>query len=191
MCSVLKRLYAIILVVCIVFLTGCSHQRDVNAGLALRDVILKADACTFRTVITADYIDRVYTFQIQCKFDKTGNMEFTVIEPELISGITGCITAESGKLTFDDQLLVFELLADGQLTPVSAPWVFMKALRSGYIHSFAQNDEVVQMCINDSYNSDALEVDIHLNAESHPFYAEILWMNRRILSLSISDFCIL
>ena len=172
-------------------LNGCSHQNFVEEGLTLRNKILSAEGCKFRSVITADYTDRVYTFEMLCEFDKSGNMHFTVTQPELISGIAGNIDAKGGKLTFDEQILAFELLADGQLTPVSAPWIFMKSLRSGYIHSVAQNDGALRLCINDSYEADALEVEIRLNSEYQPVYAEILWQNRRILSLSISEFCIL
>lgn len=187
----MKRLAVLFVAVCMCLLSGCSHQDFVDEGLSLRDKILLAEGCRFRSVITADYTDRLYTFEMLCEFDKSGNMHFTVTQPELISGIAGKVDAIGGKLTFDDQILAFELLADGQLTPVSAPWIFMKSLRGGYIHSAAQNDGALQLCINDSYETDALEVDVRLNSEGQPVYAEILWKNRRILSLSISEFCIL
>ena len=181
----------VIVAVCICFSAGCSYQNYVNDGLALRNEILLAEGCVFRAVITADYTDKVYTFDMQCEFDKLGNMHFTVLAPDVIAGITGNVSDEGGNLTFDEQILAFELLADGQLTPVSAPWVFMKSLRSGYIHSVARNKDNLQVCINDSYEEDALEVDIWLNVENQPEIVEILWQNRRILSLSISEFCIL
>ncbi len=187
----MKRLVVLIVAVCLCLFIGCSPQDSVDDGLALRKEVLSAEICTFRAIITADYTDRVYTFEMLCEFDKSGNMHFTVSEPELISGITGNIDAKGGNLAFDEQILAFELLADGQLTPVSAPWIFMKSLRSGYIHSVARNNEGLQICLNDSYETDALEVDIRLNSEHQPVYAEILWKNRRILSLSISEFCIL
>ena len=176
---------------CMVFAFGCSQQQSADAALALRERMLSAEGCSFRAEITADYVDRVYTFLMDCEFDNVGNMSFSVTEPETISGITGNVAAEGGTLTFDDQILAFELLADDQLTPVCAPWIFLNAMRSGYIHNVSQRDTGMEICVDDSYDDNALQVNIQLNAESLPEQVEIFWMNRRILSIHISNFRIL
>ncbi len=157
----------------------------------LRDQLLSANGCSFCAQITADYGDQIYTFRVKCEFDQLGNMTFTVLAPDSLSGISGKIDENKGALTFEDQVLAFALLADGQVTPVSAPWLVMQSLRSGYIHSSGQDGENLRITIDDSYEADALQVDVWVNADGAPIAADILWQNRRILALTIDSFAYL
>lgn len=179
------------LILCAVLLTGCKGDDTLSKAFSLRESVLAAEGCSFDARITADYGDKIYVFGMQCRFDTAGNLTFTVSEPDSIAGISGTIHENGGKLTFDDQMLAFPLIADEQLSPVSAPWVFMKALRSGYIHSSAQGEDYTQLCIDDSYQEDAMQVDVFLSTSGQPYRAEILWKNRRILSLEITGFAFL
>lgn len=172
-------------------LTGCRGEDSLNRAIALRQSILTGQGCAFDAVVTADYGDKLYTFGMRCKSDSTGSLCFEVTEPESISGITGTISSQGGKLTFDDQMLAFELLADGQLTPVSAPWVVIRSMRSGYIQSCGENGDGLYIQIDDSYSKDALHVDLWTDANSIPFRAEILYDGKRILSLDVENFTIL
>ena len=115
-------------------------------------------------------------------------MTFTVQQPEAIAGITGTVSATGGKLTFDKEALAFEWMADGQITPVAAPWVLMHTLRSGYLTSCGREGEILRMAIDDSYADDALHLDIWLDEQDLPKYAEILWQGRRILSIKVKNF---
>ena len=83
------------------------------------------------------------------------------------------------------------MLADGQFSPVSAPWILLKTLRSGYIRSIANTKQGTSIRIDDSYNDDALQVDILLDDNNLPLSAEIVWQNRRILSMKITEFTFL
>lgn len=172
----------------LIFLTGCSGNNGIDHTIELRQNILSADRCSFTANVVADYGDALFSFILQCTFDDLGDMEFTVIEPESIKGVTGKIKGETGYLTFADQALAFPLLADGQLTPISGPWILMKTLRSGYIHSSGSENELTHVCINDSFREDALQLDIWLDQNQTPVCAEILYLNRRILTISITEF---
>lgn len=184
-----KRL--VFLIITGIFLVGCtSPGNDVDIAMQLRKKILESDGCTFRAHITADYEDALYSFVMDCRSEADGSLSFTVIEPQSISGITGAVSAQDGKLTFDDQILLFETIADGQLTPVSAPWVFLTSLRSGYITSCGKDGEGHRIRLNDSYAGNALQLEVWLNNEGLPVDAEILWGGRRFLSLNIEDFLI-
>ena len=115
-------------------------------------------------------------------------MTFTVTKPETIAGITGSISAAGGKLTFDDQAIAFDLLAEGQLSPIAAPWVFIKALRSGYLTSSGNDGEYLRLTVDDSYADDAMHLDIWLGQGDLPVRAEILWKGRRLLSMDVGNF---
>ena len=167
-------------VVVLVFLTGCSGgSKEMQRGLDLRSELLKASECRFSCEITADYSDKVYTFSMDCQCDSQGDLTFAVTAPETDAG---------GKLTFDDTALQFDLMAEEQLTPVSAPWILMKTLRSGYITSAGMDGGRLRLTIDDSYEDDALHLDIWLGEDDCPEDAEILYKERRILSLKVTNF---
>ena len=144
--------------------------------------------CSFTAEITADFGDKTYTFTMGCTSDPDGTMSFIVLAPESISGITGKLTGASGYLTFDDAALAFPLLAEGELSPVTAPWLLANTLRSGYLASAGEDGAHRHLTLHDSYETDALQVDVWLDSNGIPQHGEFLWRGRRILSLHIKDF---
>jgi len=185
----MKRLLAVLMLV--LFLTGCKGTSDsMDQALILRKNILAGNGCSFHTVITADYDAVIYTFSVDCICDKDGELTFTVTEPESIAGITGTLSPEGGKLTFDDKALAFPVLANGELSPVSAPYVFVKALRGGYISGCGEEGGYTRVSVDDSYDENALQLELWLDGQL-PIQAEIYWQGRRVLSLQITNFKIL
>ena len=179
------------LVLLILLLTGCSGESEqLDRGMQLRSRLLKAPECRFDVCITADYGDKLYSFSMCCQGNAQGDVSFTVAEPETIAGITGRISDTGGQLTFDDAALQFDPMADGQITPVMAPWIFLKTLRGGYRTSAGQEGELLRLSIDDSYADDALHLDIWLNQEDVPVQGQILYDGRRILSLTVTNWVI-
>ena len=157
--------------------------------MALRAEML-VSSVSFDAKITADYGDEVQSFSVYCEGDSLGNLGFRVTEPASIAEITGRISSGEGKLTFRDTALAFPLLAEGQLSPVSAPWVFYTTLRGGYLTAAGMEDDLLRLTIDDSFEDDALTLDIWLNGEDLPVRAEILHNGRRILTMEIGNFTI-
>ena len=183
----MKRVLAVLLVVFL--LTGCgSGSSGMDRAMSLRERLLKSNGCVFDAVITADYGERVYTFSMHCQTDSKGELTFTVTDPQTISGITGLIGQQGGNLTFDDQVLAFEMLADGQVAPVSAPWLMIHTLRSGYLASCGEDGGGLRVRIDDSYEEDALHLDIWLDSDDLPIRGEILWQGRRVVSVEVRNF---
>lgn len=182
----------LMLLLCCLLMSGCSSSHEeLETVMRLRAALLSGMGCGFTAKITADYQDSIHTFSMDCSCDEYGNLEFTVTQPESISAVTGTISQEEGRLTFDDQALAFELLADGQVSPVCAPWLLIKTLRGGNIISCGKADDLIRASINDSFQDDALQLDIWFGEDGIPEYAEILWDNRRIVSMEVVDFKIL
>ena len=171
----------------VLFLTGCSAATELERGMALRSSLLKAQAVTWDAEVTARYEDRSYTFGLNCRFDGQGNMAFTVTAPETISGIQGTVSQAGGDLRFADTALYFELLTDDQLSPITAPWILMKTLRSGYITSACEEDGLLRLSIDDSYEEDALKLDVWCSEEGLPVRGEILYDGLRILSMEVKN----
>ena len=149
---------------------------------------LLSGSCDFHAEVTADYGDKLYTFGMDCQGDSKGDLGFKVTAPDTIAGIEGSISGNGGKLTFDDTALAFPLLADEQVTPVSGPYLLLKTLRGGYVRSAGEDAGLVRVTVDDSYEEDALQLDIWLDRENLPVRAEVLYDGRRILSMVIKDF---
>jgi len=158
--------------------------------MALRSRLLQATSCNFAVDITADYGQAVYEFSMTCEADARGDVRFAVTAPETIAGITGTVGGDGGKLTFDHTALQFDLMADEQVTPVSAPWILLKTLRGGYLTSAGMEDGCLRLSIDDSYEDEALHLDIWLNGQDVPLRADIVYDGRRIVSLDVRDFTI-
>ena len=184
----MKRIFAVLLVAAL--LTGCAGGADMDRALAFRGKLLAGQGTTFDAHITADYGDKFYTFSVRCATDSKGDLTFEVLSPETIAGITGTVSQGGGKLTFDDQALAFDTMADGQITPVTGPWVLMKSLRSGYLTSGTVEGETLRLAVDDSYADDALHLDVWLDGQDRPIRGEIFWQGRRILSIDVENFTI-
>lgn len=183
----MKKLYVLLVVI---FLFGCSGENSqMQRCLKLREALLKSTSCTFTAEITADFGDKTYTFTLDCQGNADGSLVFSVAQPETISGIRGVLSAGGGKITFeDDRAVAFPLLAEGDVSPISAPWLLYNTLRSGYIDSCGMEAERLRVTLNDSYEAQALQVDVWLDSEDRPVFAEILWKGRRVLTICVENF---
>ena len=183
----MKKLAALMLT--LLMLTGCTKTRDMlDRAMTLRADLLACESCSFDAVVTADYGDQLHTFGMHCTGDNDGDISFTVTAPETLAGITGTISGGEGHLTFDGQAVAFPLLADGQVAPVSGPWILMKTLLGGYITACNEAEDLTHLLIHDSYADDALELEIWLDGDNGPVQAEIGFDGRRILTMEIENF---
>ena len=170
-------------------LCGCTGKRDeLDRAMKLRASLLGCLGCSFDVAITADYGDELYEFAMSCQSGGRGDLEFKVTQPESIAGITGKIASDEGSLTFDDTILQFPLMADDQVTPVSGPWILMKTLLGGYLTAANEEENLLHLTINDSYEEDALQMEIWLNEEDIPICGEIYYDGRRIVTMTVENF---
>lgn len=172
----------------VLLLTGCKNaDAPLDQAIRLRNRLLDSNGCSFQTTVTADYGQKLYKFSMDCQADKMGNLTFTVTAPTTIAGISGKIAQEGGAITFDDQVLAFQTIADGQVSPVTAPWLFLHTLRSGYLKGCAQGTSGIEISIDDSYAEEALHLKINTQ-DDIPVSAEIFWQGRRVLTLTVENF---
>lgn len=171
-----------------ILLTGCkSANKSLEQALLLRNKLSQSNGCRFSTTVVADYGEQVYTFAMDCQADSSGNLEFEVTSPETIAGITGKISNQGGAITFDDKVLGFQTMADDRVTPVTAPWLFIKSLCSGYLKDCCEINDGIQLSLDDSYNDHALHLQVLVRNEL-PVSAEIFWDGCRCLTLTVENF---
>ena len=180
-----------LLIAVLLLLCGCSDTNaEMDKALLLRRNLLEMNSCNFEVQILADYGDVTNSFRAACVADREGNVKFSVLEPDSIRGIAGVIHASGGKFTFSDTALAFPLLADGEVSPVSAPYLLMRSLMSGYISATVQEGAYLHVTVHDSYEENALTSEVWLNSDGIPARAEIVWQGRRVLSMDVSSFSI-
>lgn len=173
----------------VLILSGCTFKDDaVDYGLRLRSTILSSSGCSFEAVVTADYGDRLYSFCVNCITDQSGKLTFHITEPETIIGISGFISQGRSALTFDDKVLAFPQLTDDNILPVSAPWILMNSLKSGYLTACGKTENGYKLLLNDSYEEEALQLEVYIDCDLKPYYCEIMWNGRRVLSMKITNF---
>lgn len=156
--------------------------------MGLRQRVLQAARVQFEAEITADYGDTLSVFTLDCQGSSTGDVTFRVLAPESIEGITGTVKAGKGALPFDGTALSFPLLADGQLSPVSAPWLFLRVLRGGNLLSQGAEGELTRVTFRDGFREEDLLADVWLNENDDPVRAEFLHKGHRILSIALRSF---
>lgn len=180
-----------VLLLIMLMLCGCSDgSEQLDRAMALRGKIQQQEV-SFQATVTADYGDKTHTFSMECLADTLGNLKFKVTEPENIAGITGSIAKGSGKLTFDEQVLAFDILADELISPVSGPWILIETLRSGYLTSCSTEGELLRVAIDDSYEKNALHLEVWLDSSDIPRQCEVYWQGRRLLSIDVKNFTFL
>ena len=174
-----------------ILLSGCGKESDaLGKAVALRNKLLSGNGCRFQATVTADYGEKIYIFSLDCETDKNGDLSFRVSAPATIAGIAGNVSGTGGSICFDDVVLAFPTIAGGQITPVTAPWLLIKTLRSGYLRDCSLHSDGFSMCIDDSYSDEAFQLNIDTKDDT-PISAEIFWKNRRILTVAIENFVIL
>jgi len=179
------------LIIALVLLTGCTGKREeMDRVMGLRAELLGSEGCSFTAHLTADYGDQIHEFTLYCEGRSNGDLGFRVEAPETIEGITGRFQGKEGALTFDGEALAFPLLVDGQVTPVSGPWIFLKTLLGGYLTACGQEGEYLRLTVDDSYEEDALQMEIWLNEADVPVQGEIIYGGRRIVTMKFENFLI-
>ena len=172
----------------LVFLLGCSGPDPaMEAALDLRSRCLASPAIRFRAEIRADYITGFEEFTLDCETSPDGAVSFRVASPEEIADICGTVRQDEGTVEFDGAVLAYPLMAQERLSPLSGPWVVMKAIRSGCIIAAGQEGELTRVTIDDSYADNALTVDVWLE-DGQVIQAEVAWEGLRCLVMTFDDF---
>lgn len=185
----MKRWIAIMVVPFV--LIGCKNKSNaIDMLYTFRENLLCSTKVTFDTEITVDYGQDYYTFEVTCSGNENGDLSFEVVRPDTIHGIQGTVIGEEGHLTFDHYALAFKTIAEGRVTPVNAPWVFLTSLRGGYITACSSTENGYLAIIRDTYEENPLIFEIAFE-DNKPISAEVYWNETRIISMLIRNFTVM
>ena len=102
-------------------------------ALQVRGEYLSMTGCSGTAVVTADYGQRVYRYELQFAADGDGTV-LTLLSPETVAGITARLSGTEGSvLEYDGAVLETGPLDESGLTPVSAVPAVLTAVREGYL----------------------------------------------------------
>ncbi len=184
-------MYKVIAVLICVFMFGsCSVEKELTPLNMLRQSMQQSQGCEFDVQIISQYDDRVYRFGLHC-VESDGELRFEVLSPESVQGITGTVSESGGKLAFDTTLLAFPLLADGEVSPVISPWLFIRCLKNGLVRHAGGAEDGSQISFSESFRGEEFEAEVLLSEDGTPRSCELFWGGRRILHLQVEAFRIL
>ena len=177
----------IALLVSILMLGGCSAQKELEPLYQLRRCLEQGSECAFDVHIISQSDMHIHRFKLSCVTTKDV-LRFEVLEPESIRGICGSVSNGGGAVEFDDTLLSFPLLADGEISPVIAPWLLMGCLKDGLVRYAGKTDGGYSVAFHYSFRGEELRVEALLTENGTPQSCELFWSGKRILQLEVSSF---
>lgn len=147
-------------------LAGCAAGGDEADVEAIR-AQLDGTAVTCEAEVTAFFEDETETFTLSCAETDEGPI-VTVLEPELISGVTARVTAE-GELRFDG--LVLPLCGQDGVSALSALPALIDHLRGAHLDlAWREGDALAAQLISD----DDTALRVWFSPEGVPAAAEML-----------------
>ena len=107
-------------------LSACSAKSPAQPPLTFRTALLQSGGCSFTAAITADYGETAASFTLDCEFSPETGASVTVTEPESIAGIQAQVKDTAASVSYDGMQLGLGSLANGNLAPLAAPYVFRR-----------------------------------------------------------------
>ena len=182
------RRFVVTILVCLLCFFGCSKEEGhLASAIEFRAKLVQAGGCSYTALITADYGDYIQSFRLSCDADVQGNVRFTLIEPETLSGISATVTEGGSRIDYDGLIVALEQLADDRLAPAAAPGIILESWLSGYIQWAGHDEEVYRVTYRQELNYVLFSIDTFFKNEL-PFSAEVCYNNERILEMKIEEF---
>ena len=194
-----KRLCALMMI--LPLLSGCSGGERGNGTsadeltLTIRTEYLAMTACSATVDVVADYGQRVYEYTLAVSWQKNGETVLTVVEPEIIAGVTAKIQDGTGYLEFDGASLETGTIFAEGLSPIEAIPAVLNYIFTGYIAEcdFETVGETQQLwfCCRDPEASPGtgIEAAFWFDTESHALLcAEVLSEGYTVIQCNFTDF---
>ena len=183
----MRRILVVPMMLACLLCTCCGRENSqMRDALKFREKQLGAGSCSFTAEIEADFGEKLHAFTLDCRYED-GAAQLTVTAPETLAGICAAVTDDSANLEFEGLALDYGTLANGNVAPLAAPWIWASAWERDYILSCGKDGEYLRVTILKGYNEEELTIDTWLKGEI-PVFAEISHDGRRVLSMTLQDF---
>ena len=182
------RLRTAVPMMLLLLLCACgAANTGAQTPIRLRTALNESGGCSFQLNLTADYGEYIRTFALACQGDVGGKTRLTVMEPELAHGITATVQGEDAQVSYEDTILAVEDFASRRISPMSAPFLLLRAWSEGYIQSTGMDGNLEQVHYLLGYGAQELEI-VTWFADSLPLRAEVSDGTGVLISCEITDF---
>ncbi len=180
----MKKLFLPLALCLCLLLTACGGRAERARFQQFSRELADREGLSFTADVRAEYPDRSVSFTLAYRADADGET-MTVLDPELIRGISARLAPGSTTLEYEGMILDLGSLDDFGLSPVSALPALVDALKNGHLDSqWEENGELAFDLIRD----DALSATVWFEPESMtPRRAELRSEGRAILFCQIKD----
>ena len=183
------------LMISLVFLAACggntAERSTETHATELQRQWREMTACSCRLALTADYGQRVFSCELDAAYDQVTGGTLTVIEPELLRGVSARIAPEGLTLNYDGTSLETGPLTDEGLSPLEAAPTLFRLVARGNLAAWAEDDGVLHLTFRD-FGAEpglGLEAAVTFDAETDvPLEGRLSWNGAEILRLQISNF---
>ena len=181
-------------------LSGCKaggggEENPENLAALIRGEYLNLTAWTSTVSVTADYGQRVYDFVLDVSWEKDGETVLTVVEPELIAGITARLKEDGAYLEYDGASLSTGPLTGEGMTPLEAVPFLMGQLTSGYmarcVYENWDGSQVLKVECRDPEGAEGAgsECALYFDPDTHDLLrAELSYDGAVVLTAEFTDF---
>lgn len=180
----MKKRLALLLVMSLLFaLSACGDNEEKKIVDMFCGEVAEAESIRFTAALRAEYPDKTSEFELEYVQNQDG-IRVTVLEPEIISGISAVVSDENARLEYDGAILDIGTLSANGLSPMSALPITMMAIKNAYVDSTWTEDDVTAAKL---IPSDDTEIILRLNAEAIPCAAEIICDGKTVVFIEFDD----
>lgn len=185
------------LMMSLILLAGCAakggqeRQTGEELALALQREFGSMTACTGRFALTADYGERAFEWVLDAAYDQVTGGTLTIVEPELVQGVTATVNADGAALSYDGFSLETGPLTDDGISPMEALPTLWRQIAQGYVAAVEEGKGTLTV----TYRPDGqtpgtgLEAVVAFDTESRkPTAGELFWDGTRVLTAEVLDF---
>jgi len=166
-----------------------------NLAAQIRAEYLNVGRWQSQVALRVDYGERVYDFTLDASWQKDGESVFTVVEPEMIAGVTARLGKDGGVLEYDGMSLSTGPVTQGGMEPLEAVPFLMEELTRGYMAacSYTAEGEARQLRVlcRDPGREEGTgaECALYFDPESHDIlWAELFWDGFTVLTAHFNNF---
>ena len=156
------RKWCCALMIPLLLLAGCGGGRGGDEAeqlaLEIRAEYLSMAGCTAQLAVTADYGDRVFACVLALDHTVGAETALTVVEPELLKGVTARFRTGSTLLEFDGASLETGALTPEGLSPLECVPFLLKEIQEGFISQWGLETLGETECVRFTTSDPALKM---------------------------------